>query len=453
MCVFVRHSVRRLSVDQVVADDAALDKSCTDALSFVRTCEQLRGYNKQVQPNTVGVLRGGGGVRHTAAAADTHAPWECRADALTVTLRTSVVHTHTPDTPDTCLTHPTHTRMHAPTSAVMCLPACACFPSPCPAHTQPQHDPLGAATRQQLLDLALHYATCFRFSPEVMFDGWELLQRLLMAGATPPLGASGGQMWRLMLVACMMIAARQNANEILAAVPTYDVVSLNTGYSAESIVNTEQNVHLVLGNDATAVSALRVCQVLLERLGGQHQEPRQQALLSDDLQAMVYKVCCSSSMFRVQPSSVAQALVYCLRKKRGLVPLWPAALVQLTGIYDPTVGDLGLVMQQLVPLLGLDEAAQQPPAATPATPAAAATPAAPAATGGASVAPAAAGPAASAAGGAAPAGPEGSTAAPAAAAGSKPAASGPESCTAAAPKAVEVTGPAAPAAPAATGGK
>lgn len=62
MCV-VRHSVRRLSVDQVVADDAALDKSCTDALSFVRTCEQLRGYNKQVQPNTVGVLGGASGTQ------------------------------------------------------------------------------------------------------------------------------------------------------------------------------------------------------------------------------------------------------------------------------------------------------------------------------------------------------------------------------------------------------
>lgn len=339
-----------------------------------------------------------------------------------------------------------HTHTHACTDLSCNVSACLCL-LPVPV-LQPQHDPLGAATRQQLLDLALHYATCFRFSPEVMFDGWELLQRLLMAGATPPLGASGGQMWRLMLVACMMIAARQNATEILAAVPTYDVVSLNTGYSAESIVNTEQNVHLVLGNDATAVSALRVCQVLLERLGGQHQEPRQQALLSEDLQAMVYKVCCSSSMFRVQPSSVAQALVYCLRKKRGLVPLWPAALVQLTGIYDPTVGDLGLVMQQLVPLLGLDEAAQQPTAATPATAAAAATPAG-AAVGGASAAPGA-GPAAATAGGAAPAGPEGSAAAPAAAAGSKPAASGPESCTPAAPKAVEATGPAAPAA---TGGK
>jgi hypothetical protein len=244
---------------------------------------------------------------------------------------------------------------------------------------QPQNDPLGSATRQQLLDLALHYATCFRFSPEVMYDGWELLQRLLMAGATPPLGASGGQMWRVMLVACMMIASRQNATEIMSSIPTYDVVSLNTGYSAENIVNTEQNVHLVLGNDATAVSALRVCQVLLERLGGQHQEPRQQGVLSEDLQGMVYKVCCSSNLFRVQPSMVAQALVYCLRKKRGLVPLWPAALVQLTGIYDPTVGDLGLVMQQLLPLLGLDEASQQPPAPPPAPPAAAAVTASPAA--------------------------------------------------------------------------
>ena len=46
-------SVRRLSVEQLIAEDAALDKSCTDALSFVRTCEQLRGYNKQVQPNQV----------------------------------------------------------------------------------------------------------------------------------------------------------------------------------------------------------------------------------------------------------------------------------------------------------------------------------------------------------------------------------------------------------------
>jgi len=48
-------SVRRLSVEQLIAEDAALEKSCTDALSFVRTCEQLRGYNKQVQPNTVSV--------------------------------------------------------------------------------------------------------------------------------------------------------------------------------------------------------------------------------------------------------------------------------------------------------------------------------------------------------------------------------------------------------------
>jgi hypothetical protein len=53
VCLLLPCSVRRLSVDQLIAEDAALDKSCTDALSFVRTCEQLRGYNKQVQPNTV----------------------------------------------------------------------------------------------------------------------------------------------------------------------------------------------------------------------------------------------------------------------------------------------------------------------------------------------------------------------------------------------------------------
>lgn len=280
---------------------------------------------------------------------------------------------------------------------------------------QGQSDPLGSATRQQLLDLALHYATCFRFSPEVMYDGWELLQRLLMAGASPPLGASDGQMWRLMLVACMLIASRQNATELLSNIPSYDVVSLNTGYSADSILNTEQNVQLVLVNDATAVSALRVCQVLLERLGGQHQEPRQQAVLSEDLQGMVYKVCVSSKLFKVQPSMVALALVYCLRQKRGMVPLWPAALVQLTGIYDPTVGDLGLVMQQLQPLLGQDAAAPAAGAAPAATSTPAAAAAATAAAGAAGSAPGQ--PISSGGGGAAAAAPAGASAPVDAAAG------------------------------------
>jgi hypothetical protein len=254
---------------------------------------------------------------------------------------------------------------------------------------------LGPSNRQQLLDLALHYGNCFRFQPETCYDAWELLQRLLMAGATPPLGSNAAQWWRLMLVACMMIACKQPAAELPGAIPTYDVVSLNTGFSAENILSCEGNIRLVLNNDASAVSALRVCQVLLERLGGQHQEGRQAGLITEDLHAMLYRVACSGSMFRVQPSLVAMAIMYCLRSKRGLVPLWPAALVQLTGIYDPTVGDLGLLLEQVRPVLGPQLAGppaqqQQPPALAapaqqpappprPAAPAAAAQPAPPAA--------------------------------------------------------------------------
>lgn len=52
-CCICCHSVKRLSVEQLVAEDVALDKSCTDALSYVRTYEQLRGYHKQLQPNMV----------------------------------------------------------------------------------------------------------------------------------------------------------------------------------------------------------------------------------------------------------------------------------------------------------------------------------------------------------------------------------------------------------------
>jgi hypothetical protein len=249
------------------------------------------------------------------------------------------------------------------------------------ALVQLQHDPLGPSNRQQLLDLALHYGNCFRFQPETCYDAWELLQRLLMAGATPPLGSNAAQWWRLMLVACMMIACKQPAAELPGAIPAYDVVSLNTGFSADNILSCEANIRLVLNNDASAVSALRVCQVLLERLGGQHQEGRQAGLITEDLHAMLYRVACSGGMFRVQPSLVAMAIMYCLRSKRGLVPLWPAALVQLTGIYDPTVGDLGMLLEQVKPVLGPQLAGPPPPQqqqpAAPAVPAAAAAAAAP----------------------------------------------------------------------------
>jgi hypothetical protein len=184
-----------------------------------------------------------------------------------------------------------------------------------------------------------------------------------MAGATPPLGSNAAQWWRLMLVACMMIACKQPAAELPGAIPTYDVVSLNTGFSADNILSCEANIRLVLNNDASAVSALRVCQVLLERLGGQHQEGRQAGLMTEDLHAMLYRIACSGGMFRVQPSLVAMAIMYCLRSKRGLVPLWPAALVQLTGIYDPTVGDMGLLLEQVRPVLGPQLAG--PPAPPP----------------------------------------------------------------------------------------
>jgi hypothetical protein len=55
-------------VEQLVAEDVALDKSCTDALSYVRTYEQLRGYHKQLQPNMVsGLHRSHAGCSITAA--------------------------------------------------------------------------------------------------------------------------------------------------------------------------------------------------------------------------------------------------------------------------------------------------------------------------------------------------------------------------------------------------
>lgn len=270
-------------MDALISEDSALETSCGDALSYVRTYEQLRGYAKQLS-----------------------------------------------------------------TSAQ-------------------QHDPLGQGTRAQLLELALRYGTALRLQRETVYDAWELLQRLLMAGSTPSLmagstpslggggssGSGSGSVWRLMLVACLMITARQPAQEPLGSLPGYEMIALHTGCPVDAVMGAEQHVSLLLGSDAGAVSALRVCQVLQERLVGQHTDPVTAAALADDLAAAMSRVASSSELWRMQPSLLACGIMYCLRHRHGLVPLWPAALVQLTGIYDPTLGDIGLLLATLAPLLGV----------------------------------------------------------------------------------------------------
>lgn len=53
------------------------------------------------------------------------------------------------------------------------------------------------------------------------------------------------------------------------------------GYPAESIIGTEQSLYLMLGHDSSVISVLRVCHLLLERLGQHMQESRQAAVMAE----------------------------------------------------------------------------------------------------------------------------------------------------------------------------
>jgi hypothetical protein len=48
----------------------------------------------------------------------------------------------------------------------------------------------------------------------------------------------------------------------------------------------------------------------------------------------VYLIACSPNFKGVRPTTLACAVVVCLRARRGLVPAWPAALAAMTGMKD-----------------------------------------------------------------------------------------------------------------------
>ncbi|MEW5312506.1 MAG: hypothetical protein WDW38_004137 [Sanguina aurantia] len=201
--------------------------------------------------------------------------------------------------------------------------------------------------RTQVVHLALKYGAAFSFKDDTIYDGLQLFDRVACLGL--PANAFNVNAWPLCLCSCILLAAHQG--EPSHAWPTQDTVTMLTGFGSEALGSSERNIFTWLQQDMSSISALRVVQLYLERLGHYLQEFKLAERITSDLQVLVLRAACSPLCIAFHPSAVAAASLIVVRRLRGLTPLWPRVLQVMTG-YDPAPGgELGTAIMHLESLL------------------------------------------------------------------------------------------------------
>ncbi|MEW5302754.1 MAG: hypothetical protein WDW36_005503 [Sanguina aurantia] len=201
--------------------------------------------------------------------------------------------------------------------------------------------------RTQVVHLALKYGAAFSFKDDTIYDGLQLFDRVACLGL--PANAFNVNAWPLCLCSCILLAAQQG--EPSRAWPTQDTVTMLTGFGSEALGSSERNIFAWLQQDMSSISALRVVQLYLERLGHYLQEFKLAERITSDLQVLVLRAACSPLCIAFHPSAVAAASLIVVRRLRGLTPLWPRVLQVMTG-YDPAPGgELGTAIMHLESLL------------------------------------------------------------------------------------------------------
>lgn len=194
--------------------------------------------------------------------------------------------------------------------------------------------------RAQTVHLALKYGAAFSFKEDTIYDGLQLFDRITCSGVPFNINT-----WPLCLCSCVLLAAHQvEAGHML---PSYDHVTMATGFGAEALGAMERNIVVWLHQDISTISPLRVIQLYLERLGHYLNEFKAVDRISKDLQTLMLKVACSPACIGVRPSVLAAAALTVVRKAKGLVPVWPMVLQVMTGYSDGPAGELGACIMHL----------------------------------------------------------------------------------------------------------
>lgn len=198
--------------------------------------------------------------------------------------------------------------------------------------------------RGQVVALALKYGSAFGFREDTIYDGLQLFDRVMCCGV--PFNAN---LWSLALCSCVLLAAHQS--EAASCWPQFSTVTQLTGFANASLVSMERNIYVWLHQDISSISALRVVQLYLERLGHYLQEYKPAERAGSEVQAVTLKAANNPVFIGCRPSAVAATALIALRKSKGMVPFWPVALQVMTGYTDLHVGDLAICLSHLDSLM------------------------------------------------------------------------------------------------------
>eukprot|EP00803_Ostreobium_quekettii_P008666 evm.model.scf_2275.1 EVM.evm.TU.scf_2275.1 scf_2275:4097-7404(+) len=195
--------------------------------------------------------------------------------------------------------------------------------------------------RPHIVSYALAYGSAFGFKDDTVQDALLLFDRVVSSGVDIDL-----EQIQLIIGACILLMGRlcEPAERMQAIMASLPVVA---GFDAQVVGAMEAQIRTALGDDVGAISTLRIAHLYLERLGCLATPGWAADQLAAEVHALTVQTVCTPLFMKFNPSIVAGAVLYNVRKCRGQFPYWPAALTNLTGC-DPLQTEALALCSQLV---------------------------------------------------------------------------------------------------------
>lgn len=201
-------------------------------------------------------------------------------------------------------------------------------------------------TRQAMLTYIISLNSALTLSEEGIHDALQLCDRYLAAVSTISPGSEGAYASALLLLSAQQVGGVNE--DVLLNLADFAHTSVS------HIAHARQNIVTALQENISAISALRVLQLYIERLGGCEPlcELNRTVFVAAANLAVSIVAFPALSIF---PASVLAAA--CLAKTRarfGMLPCWPLSLRMLTG-YDMNPGSRVSHAARALDILGLVE--------------------------------------------------------------------------------------------------
>lgn len=196
--------------------------------------------------------------------------------------------------------------------------------------------------RAEMVRLLLRSTVLLDLPEEVGHDAVQLLDRLLASNSVGALAAnlSGPAL----TAACLHLVSCQD----LSAAP---VCASAFGVQPQQLLLAVTQVQQVLGSrGCVAISAMRVLQLLLERMAVDNRNATATLQASGQAVALITRAVTVPAFIGCRPSVMAASVLYAARLAAGLMPAWPVALAALTG-YAETHAALQPYIQAAMQLL------------------------------------------------------------------------------------------------------